>query len=61
MPATPPRRKFGDCELDEQSGKLRRNGKPVVLPNQFFPVLRVLIHGLESLLTRGELLPRALS
>jgi Tol biopolymer transport system component/DNA-binding winged helix-turn-helix (wHTH) protein len=55
MPATAPRLKFGDCEFDEQSGELWRNGDAVVLPNQTFRILAALIHRPGGLVTRDEL------
>jgi len=55
MAATPLRLKFGDCEFDEQSGELRRNGNSVVLPNQLFRMLCFLIDRPGSLVTRDEL------
>lgn len=55
MPATLLRLKFGDCEFDEQSGELWRNGDSVVLPNQLFRMLAVLIEQPGRLVTRDEL------
>ncbi|HVS33546.1 MAG TPA: winged helix-turn-helix domain-containing protein, partial [Thermoanaerobaculia bacterium] len=49
------RLKFGDCEFDEQSGELWRNGDSVVLPNQLFRLLVVLIDRRGTLVTRDEL------
>ena len=55
MPAAPLRLKFGDCEFDEQSGGLRRNGTSVILPNQLFRILGALIHRAGNVVTRDEL------
>ncbi|MCA1790979.1 MAG: winged helix-turn-helix domain-containing protein [Thioalkalivibrio sp.] len=55
MPTTPERLKFGDCEFDPQSGELWRNGDSVVLPNQLFRLLVVLIERAGTLVTRDEL------
>jgi eukaryotic-like serine/threonine-protein kinase len=55
MPATAQRLKFGDFEFDQRSGELWRNGDRVVLPNQPFRILAVLIHRAGTLVTRDEL------
>lgn len=55
MSTTFRRLKFGDCEFDEQSGKLWRSGDSVVLPNQLFRLLLVLIDRPGTLVTRDEL------
>lgn len=55
MPAPAPRLRFGDCEFDQRSGELWRNGDSVVLPNQPFRILAVLIDRHGSLVTRDEL------
>src|SRR5947209_4969382 len=55
MAATAQRLKFGDFEFDQWSGELWRNGDRVVLPNQLFRILAVLIHRPGTLVTRDEL------
>ena len=55
MPATAQRLKFGDFEFDERSGELWRNGGRVLLPNQPFRILAVLIRQRGMLVTRDEL------
>lgn len=55
MPATAQRLKFGDFEFDQRSGELWRNGDRVVLPNQLFRILAVLIHRPGTLVTRDDL------
>ena len=55
MPTTAQRLKFGDFEFDERSGELWRNGGRVLLPNQPFRILAVLIRQRGMLVTRDEL------
>ncbi len=55
MPATAQRLKFGEFELDLRSGELWKNGARIVLPNQLFRILSVLIERRGNLVTRDEL------
>src|SRR6202035_2960237 len=55
MPATAQRLKFGDFEFDQRSGELWRSGDRVVLPNQPFRILAILIDRAGTLVTRDEL------
>jgi Tol biopolymer transport system component/DNA-binding winged helix-turn-helix (wHTH) protein len=54
-PSTPVRYRFGTFELDGRSGELRRNGIKLRLQEQPFLVLRKLLEGAGSLVTREEL------
>jgi eukaryotic-like serine/threonine-protein kinase len=49
------RLKFGDCEFDQRSGELWRDGDSVVLANQPFRILAFLLHRPGILVTRDEL------
>jgi Tol biopolymer transport system component/DNA-binding winged helix-turn-helix (wHTH) protein len=55
MSATARRIRFGDCEFDQRSGELWRNGDSAVLPNQPFRILASLVRHPGSLVTRDEL------
>jgi Tol biopolymer transport system component/DNA-binding winged helix-turn-helix (wHTH) protein len=55
MRAATQRLKFGDFELDLRSGELWRSGARIVLPNQPFRILTVLINQRGNLVTRDEL------
>lgn len=47
--------RFGIFELDDQSGKLRRHGLKVRLPEQSFQILRLLLDRPDEVVTREEL------
>lgn len=55
LPTSAQRLLFGDCEFDQQTGELWRNGVSVVLPNQTFRLLAILISRPGSVVTRDEL------
>src|SRR5512133_2124123 len=55
MRAAAQRLKFGDFELDPNSGELWRNGARIVLPNQPLAILEVLIERRGNVVTRDEL------
>jgi Tol biopolymer transport system component/DNA-binding winged helix-turn-helix (wHTH) protein len=54
-PPAPVRYRFGTFELDAQSAELRRNGVKLRLQEQPFLVLRKLLEGAGTLVTREEL------
>jgi Tol biopolymer transport system component/DNA-binding winged helix-turn-helix (wHTH) protein len=47
--------RFGDFELDLQSGEIRRNGSRMLLPEQPFRILALLVRRPGELVTRDEL------
>ena len=47
--------RFGDFELDLQSGDLTQNGSRVLLPDQPFRLLAIMIRERGALLTREDL------
>ncbi len=56
MEQTQPRRaRFGPFELDLRAGELHGNGAPILLPEQPFQVLQILIEGGGELVTREEI------
>ena len=58
LSVTPERLKFGDCEFDQRSGELWRKGDSVVLPNQLFRILALLIDRAGDLVSRDDLCHR---
>src|SRR5271157_5226010 len=52
------RARFGTFELDVRVGELHGNGQPVLLPEQVFQVLKLLIEHDGNLVTRDELKKR---
>src|SRR2546430_10495337 len=55
MPATAHHLKFGDLEFDPASGELWRSGDRVLLPNQPFRLLAILIRRSGALVSREEI------
>src|ERR1700691_438110 len=53
--------RFGEFELDLQTGELRHNGKATILQEQSFQILAALLEKPPRLITRDELRKRVWS
>ena len=58
QPTLSDRVRFGSFELDPRGGELRGNGETVVLPEQQFQILRMLIDHAGVIVTREEIKKR---
>jgi len=55
QPTLSDRVRFGSFELDVRAGELRGNGETVVLPEQQFQVLRMMVERAGVIVTREEI------